>query len=196
MEIVRKSLRAIVYGVRHLGSELRLLRYRCLYAGFRAGKGVHLSQGVYVNVVRGGTLTLGSRVHVEPYCHLTAEGSICIGDRGYIGQGTVIVASERVEIGSDALIAAYVTIRDQDHITENSHISYNRQGLIARAVRIADNVWIGTKATILKGVTIERNAIIGANSVVTGTVAADTIVVGIPAKLLRARADESGNVLT
>ena len=195
MEIVRKSLRAILYGFRRLGSELRLLRYRCLYAGFRAGRGVHLSQGVYVNVVRGGTLTLGDRVHVEPYCHLTAEGSIRIGDRGYIGQGTVIVASDRVEIGADALIAAYVTIRDQDHITENSNISYNRQGLLARAVSIADNVWIGTKATILKGATIERNAIIGANSVVTGTVGADTIVAGAPAKLLRAKAIGGGIVL-
>ena len=53
------------------------------------------------------------------------------------------------------------------------------------AIRIGDNVWIGAKATITRGVTIGDNAVVGANAVVTRDVPENAVVGGVPAKVIR-----------
>lgn len=109
-----------------------------------------------------------------------------IGSDSYIGAGAVIAASELITIGRDALIAEYVTIRDQDHEFE-SHGPTRLAGMRTAPIHIGDNVWIGAKATITRGVTIGDNAVVGANSVVTGDVPADAVYAGAPARLIRMR---------
>jgi acetyltransferase-like isoleucine patch superfamily enzyme len=181
-EQVRRGLRALVYAARWFRSQAKLAFYRSIYSGFSAGRGVSIGKGVYVSVTRGSRLRIEDGVRVDSYAHLISEGDLYIGARSYIGVGAIIVAAERVSIGADALIAAYVTIRDQDHRYDETAKAYNEQGLVASPVRIGDNVWIGTKATVLRGVQIGSNAIIGANAVVAGSIDAGTIAVGIPAR--------------
>jgi acetyltransferase-like isoleucine patch superfamily enzyme len=110
-----------------------------------------------------------------------------IGANGFVGTGSIIVAAERVVIGEDALIAAYVTIRDQDHRLDDCTVPTNRQGLVTAPIEIGANVWIGTKATILRGVTIGDGAVVAAHSIVNAPVERLTVVGGIPAKLLKRR---------
>ena len=64
-------------------------------------------------------------------------------------------------------------------------MAYNQQWLVASPVSVGANVWIGTKATVLRGVHIGANAIIGANAVVTTSVEADSIAVGMPARAVK-----------
>lgn len=63
----------------------------------------------------------------------------------------------------------------------------NLQGETSKSVIIGNNVWIGAKATILLGITIGDNAIIGANSLVNKDVPEGAIVGGVPAKVIRMR---------
>ena len=70
-------------------------------------------------------------------------------------------------------------------VITNNHDFYDRDILTVEDVRICKNAWIGAGATILPGVTIGENAIVGAGSVVTKDVEADTIVVGNPAKPIK-----------
>lgn len=72
-------------------------------------------------------------------------------------------------------------ITDHDHGTEPG-MRINQQSLVTASTTIGDNVWIGANVTILKGVTIENDAIIGAGSVVTKSVLKGQIVAGVPAK--------------
>lgn len=114
---------------------------------------------------------------------------ICIGNNSWIGEYCHITAINQIKIGNNVLIGKNVTITDNSHgKTDHSilEIAPGLRPLISKGpVVIEDNVWIGDKATILPGVKICKNAIIGANSVVTKDVGESCVVGGNPAKLLR-----------
>lgn len=95
----------------------------------------------------------------------------------------MLASVERITIGRDALIAEHVTIRDQDHDITGTR-PYRAAGMRSSPVTIGDNVWIGAKATITRGVTIGDNAVIGANSVVTSDIPAGAVAVGAPAHVI------------
>jgi len=121
---------------------------------------------------------------LERNCLLVSEGSLTIGGNGFVGSGTTIVATKRIEIGADALIAENVTIRDQDHATAGSG-PYRIQGFDCGPVSIGTNVWVGAGAIVLKGVKIGEGAIIAAGAVVSKNVSARQVVGGVPAKPIR-----------
>jgi len=63
-------------------------------------------------------------------------------------------------------------------------------GTFARPVRIEDNVWIGGGAILLPGVTVGRNSVVGAGSVVTRSIPADCVAVGNPCRVIKHLAEE------
>ena len=79
----------------------------------------------------------------------TQGGQVIFGDNVFVGTGSVIVCRSRVEVGSDSLIAEYVVIRDQDHRTDTRPLS--SAGFYTSPIRIGRDVWIGCKASILRG---------------------------------------------
>ena len=84
-------------------------------------------------------------------------------------------------IGNNVLICPKVNL-----ITLNHDFNLeNRFATIAKPIKIEDNVWIGINSTILPDVTIGKNAIVGARSVVTKDVPENAVVVGNPAKIIK-----------
>jgi acetyltransferase-like isoleucine patch superfamily enzyme len=125
------------------------------------------------------------------------SGQIRVGQWCYIGEGTRIWSQASVSIGNYVLIAHLVDIHDTNsHPVDwrerrlDSEMILSGQGYrtptqtISAPVVIEDDVWIGFKAIILKGVSIGRGAIIAAGSVVTKDVAPWTVVAGNPARLI------------
>jgi acetyltransferase-like isoleucine patch superfamily enzyme len=104
-------------------------------------------------------------------------GRLGIGTGTYLNRGTEIIAWKEVSIGRDCMIGWDVLIMDTDQ-----HPLPGR-GLDNRSVRIGDRVWIGARATVLKGVTIGDGAIVGACAVVTRDVPAGAVVTGPSAQL-------------
>ena len=86
-----------------------------------------------------------------------------------------------ITIGNGVLIDHNVTLATLNHDERPQY----RQNIFPKPINIGDNVWIGSNATILSGVTIGDGAIVGANALVTKDVPKNTIVAGIPAKILR-----------
>jgi acetyltransferase-like isoleucine patch superfamily enzyme len=185
LENLRRAARALRYASWTIRSHVLLIWYRSLYAGLETGRGVHMERGVHLSVVRGGHFRIGEYTAIEGNVAIDVEGELAIGANSFVGLGTIIVAAERILIGEDCLIAAYTTIRDQDHVIEDPSTPYRKQGRVSAPITIGRNVWIGTKATILRGVTIGDNSVIGANSVVTRDVDSNCVVVGNPAKVVR-----------
>lgn len=109
--------------------------------------------------------------------------NVRIGNNTGIGNYVVIWGSGGVTIGNDTLIAANSVITSDGHdvnaklYRESSHVS---------PVKIGNNVWIGAGVIVLPGVTIGDNAIVAAGSVVNKDVEANSIVAGVPAKLIKA----------
>jgi len=183
--MIRRALRGLRIWSRAAQSRRRLLWYRCLFAGFSAAKRVSLGRDVDINLLNAARLAIGEGSVVEPDVQVYVEGQCAIGRGAFIGRGSVIAAAQSVQIGDDALIAAYVTIRDQDHGVELSDIPYNRQEKASAPITIGNNVWLGTHVTVLKGVTIGDGCVVGANSVVTHDLPSRTICAGVPARPLR-----------
>ena len=130
------------------------------------GKSFQLFYGCDVIVFSGGLLELGS---------------------GFCNSDTKIRCKNHISIGEGAVISHNVTIEDYDgHQLYNVDADGNREAVaISAPITIGDHVWIGAKATILKGVTIGDGAVIAAGSVVTKDVPAHCLCAGCPAKVIR-----------
>jgi acetyltransferase-like isoleucine patch superfamily enzyme len=142
---------------------------------------------------------IGEGLHCEigPLCRLSG-GQYQLEDRNShleVGGGTTMLGpmitvceGGRVRVGSDCLVAYGTDIRNSD---AHSVLDASTRARVnpAADVVIADHVWIGNGAQILKGVTIGPRAIVAARSVVTKDVAAGTLVAGLPARVIRENID-------
>ncbi|WP_171946642.1 acyltransferase [Flaviramulus basaltis] len=106
---------------------------------------------------------------------------VSIGNNSSIMAHCTIFAGAGVEIGDNVQISANCVISGATHPLDPER----RKEQINKNVVIANNVWIGMSVSILPGVTIGENSIIGAGSVVTKSVPQNQIWVGNPAKLLK-----------
>ena len=110
-----------------------------------------------------------------------------IGDKCVLGRDNTVNTYLDVEIGASTIIADWVYICDFDHVTQDVHRPIKDQGLIKSAVRIGPDVWIGVKASILRGAHIGHGSVVAAHSVVRGELPAMSIVGGVPGRVLKDR---------
>lgn len=143
-------------------------------------------------------VTIGEHTHVRgQLLTFWNGGAINIGQWCYIGEGTRIWSQASVSIGDYVLIAHLVDIHDTNsHPVDwqerrlDSQTLLSGQGYrtptqtISAPVVIEDDVWIGFKAIVLKGVRVGRGAIVAAGSVVTKDVLPWTVVAGNPARVI------------
>lgn len=175
---------------RHLRRTLSV-RFRELQARMRLGSvGQHLYLDSGVQLLRyPRNIFLGDHVVIKrnaELCACNASATIRIGPRTTVGHYTFIYASEEIHIGADCLIAPFVYLVDSDHGTRRT-LPINRQGNQTAPVRIGNDVWLGTGARILKGVTIGDGAVVAAGALVKEDVPPYAIVGGIPARILGER---------
>jgi acetyltransferase-like isoleucine patch superfamily enzyme len=144
-------------------------------------------------------ISIGHHVNIGSSCRITVSNSfgkllchspniikIKIGNHVDIGNGTFISANNDIQIGNHVIMAPYVFITDHDHgifdVTKNLHQQPITEG---GSVIIKDNVFLGTKSSILKNVTIGQHSTIGANSVVVKDIPPFCIAAGNPAKIIK-----------
>ena len=140
-----------------------------------------------------GRLRIGDRVNLSGrssfyfLSNMPQTPEIRIGNGVFIGNGCTLASAQRIEIGDHCLLAPMVRIHDNDgHPTDAAR---RRDGHPigpdeAAPVIVEENVWLGASCTILKGVRIGANAIVGTGAVVTGDVPANAIVAGNPARIV------------
>ncbi len=110
---------------------------------------------------------------------------IVIGDNVGISDNCFIQVRGNVKIGNDVIIGPNTSIFSENHNYNDEFTLVRKQGVTRKGVIIEDNVWIGAKVVILDGVKIGSGSIISAGSVVNKDVIKDSIVGGIPAKLIK-----------
>lgn len=116
-----------------------------------------------------------------PPFHTDCGKNITVGKNVFINACCKFQDQGGITIGNGVLIGHNVTLATLNHDQRPQF----RQNIYPKPIKIGDNVWIGSNATILAGVTIGNGAIIGANAVVTKNVPQNTIVAGIPAKIIK-----------
>jgi acetyltransferase-like isoleucine patch superfamily enzyme len=134
----------------------------------------------------------------------SSEGEVAIGDRVYLGSGTIICRT-RIEFGNDIFVGWNCCFYDHDSHSldyrqrqldmkrqledyrngKNFILSKDWSVVNAKPIKIMDHAWIGMSCIILKGVTIGEGAVVGAGSIVSKDVPPWTIVAGNPASVIR-----------
>ena len=130
-------------------------------------------------------MVLEGRLILSGHNQLYAAGNLKIGDRVSINEYSRVVAFESISIGNNVTIAKFVTIVDHDHTFLMSGEGLIMDGYSTDPIVIGDNVLIGDKVTILKGVSIGMNVVIASNAVVAGDVPDNSLIGGVPARVLR-----------
>ncbi|RUW62062.1 sugar O-acetyltransferase [Mesorhizobium sp. M7A.F.Ca.US.008.03.1.1] len=126
---------------------------------------------------------VGEGARIEAPFHCAYGFNIFLGDGVFLNAGCTILDTAPVRISKGTLLGPNVQIYCAEHHKEASG---RQAGLeIARPVEIGANAWIGGGAIILSGVSIGEGAIVGAGAVVTRDVAANTTVVGNPARAIK-----------
>lgn len=123
----------------------------------------------------------GEKIWVEPPIYFMYGKHIFIGEGSYINVNCNFVDDGRIEIGKNVLFGPAVTVATVGHPINPAMREY----MYAETVKICDNVWVGGGAIICPGVTIGENSVIGAGSVVTKDIPANSVAAGNPCKVLR-----------
>lgn len=148
------------------------------------GRGSKIYSSVRMDTPPYRKFSLGKRSVVESFsCINNAVGDVVIGDYTRIGIHNTIIGP--VTIGSHVNLAQGITVTALNHNFEKTNERIDLQGITTKQVIINDDVWIGANAVILPGVTIGRHAVVAAGAVVTMNVPENTVVGGVPAKIIK-----------
>jgi maltose O-acetyltransferase len=165
--------------------------YRIINAKIRLRKVSHLGKGVRFNgairiINKGGKLIIHDKVFISSDFGVTRfrvnkGATLEIGEYTGLTYGCIIEANSTIKIGRNALIGFESVIIDSDY-----HGIEDRNDIPApQPITIEDNVWVGARCMILKGVTIGEGSVIGAGSLVTKSIPPRSLAVGSPARVIK-----------
>ena len=170
---------------RGLMSRVRVWAYRQL--GIKAGKHNRLEK---IRCRRLAQIELGENNSLTEGCWLWPLDAphdgvrIRIGNSNYFNRDVVIDACGYVEIGDDNMIGPSVYITDSNH-TFGPGIAAKDAPMEVGRVRIGNRCWLGAKVVVLKDVELGDGCVVAAGSVVTKSFPADSVIGGMPARLIR-----------
>ena len=110
-----------------------------------------------------------------------------IGEGVSIHENSLLACHGGIKIGDYCALGSNLIISTSEHIHSDINTLIKKQGIKTESVEIGKNVWIGARVTVLSGVKIGENSIIGASSLVNKDVPPNTVYAGTPAKFLKNR---------
>lgn len=167
---------------------LRIAGYRAL--GAQIGSGCRIGR---IKILWAHQVAIGKDCVFEDSVFLKHNGAMksgpgmIFGDRCFVGHACDFNIVGTLTVGADCMFASGCHVTDIHHEHSDHAVPMNRQPVHGRSITIADNVWIGTRAIVLGGVSIGEGAIIAAGAVVTKDVPPREIWAGVPARRVGAR---------
>jgi len=176
-----------------LGPRVHFFNPSKIYFGkfMKLGREVRLSalgkEGIHI----GNNVSLGdySRVIVSTSFNHLGE-YIKIGNNVGIGEFAYLGGGGGLEIGDDCIVGQYLSCHPENHNHSSLSTPIRHQGVSRQGIKIGTNCWIGSKVTFLDGIEIGAGSIIAAGAVVNKSFPENSIIGGVPAKLLKQRNEQ------
>jgi acetyltransferase-like isoleucine patch superfamily enzyme len=154
---------------------------------------VTLERGVIIDGLMRHGVKLGDHVRIGPYSTLVGapisnlgEG-ITIGSNSAIDAYSFIGSAGPVTIGENVIMGQHVCFHPENHNFDRTDIAIKLQGTMREGITVEDDVWVGANVTFLDGAHVGRGCVIGAGSLVRGSIAPYSVAVGTPARIIRTR---------
>jgi len=149
---------------------------------------------VYISAAGKKGICIGNNVGIGAFSRLIVATSlnhigefIAIGNNVGIGEFAYLGGGGGLHIGDDCIIGQYFSCHPENHFFNDPCKPIRLQGVSREGINIGKNCWIGSKVTVLDGVTIGDGCVIAAGAVVNRSFPPDSVIGGIPAKLLKRR---------
>ncbi|PKB42609.1 acetyltransferase-like isoleucine patch superfamily enzyme [Cellulophaga sp. RHA19] len=159
---------------------------------FTSGKNLILDNNVFINALSEKGIRFGDNVTISRNCTLICTGvishkgvGITIGNDTGINSYCYLGGQGGIEIGDNVIIGPQVKIFSENHNFSDGATIIKNQGVTRLGVRIENDCWIGSGATILDGVVLKKRTVVAAGSVVNQSFEGNSLIGGIPAKLIK-----------
>lgn len=156
------------------------------------GRFLKLGANVYISALGKTGVTFGNNVGIGAYSQIVVStslsapcGFIKIGNNVGIGEYAYLGGAGGLDIGNDCIVGQYFSCHPQNHNYEDVTVPFRLQGVTQKGIKIGSNCWIGSKVTVLDGVIIGDNCVIAAGSVVTKSIESNSVIAGVPAKIIK-----------
>lgn len=132
-------------------------------------------------------LVIGNRVHIRMWSFISADKSIItIEDDAFLAHSTWVAGRGDIVIGKNSMVGPHSVIVSSNHDYMAIKVPYYYATKeVAKDISIGSNVWIGSNCVILPGVVIGDGSLIGAGTILTKSVPKNSLVTGIPGKIIR-----------
>ncbi len=152
-----------------IGEKTKILSYACIEASsgsVNIGKNSYIDRNTIIST-KGGHINIGEHCSFNPYCVIYGHGGL--------------------EIGNDVRIATGAVIIPANHGFDDIDVNICEQKGTVKGIKIGNNCWLGAGVKILDGVKIGEGSVVGAGSVVTKSFDKNSVIAGVPAKLIKKR---------
>jgi acetyltransferase-like isoleucine patch superfamily enzyme len=137
----------------------------------RLGEGVHIYRGTIIEIGHGGSVIIDDHTHIQSHCNV----------KGFLGS-TII--------GKNVQIAPHCGFSPYEHGFDALDADIREQQITSLGnIMLGDDVWLGLNVQVLDGVTIGEGTVVGAGAVVTKSLPANVVAVGVPARTIRRRGE-------
>lgn len=134
----------------------------------------------------GNGFRLGAYSLITCTSHMSKYGKgIKIGNNSAVGQFSEFGAAGGIEIGNDVIMGSYVSFHSENHNFSDTSRLIREQGATNKGIKLGNNIWVGAKVTFLDGCSIGNNSVVAAGAVVSGNFPENSIIGGIPAKVIK-----------
>jgi acetyltransferase-like isoleucine patch superfamily enzyme len=158
------------------------------------GKYLKLGNDVHLSALGKQGILIGDNVGIGAYSRVVVSTSmnnlgkfIKIGNNVGMGEFAYLGGAGGLEIGDECIIGQYFSCHPENHIASDLNTAIRHQDVTRKGIKIGMNCWIGSKVTILDGVEVGDGCIIAAGAVVNKSFPPNSIIGGVPAKLLKSR---------
>ena len=177
-------------GMLFAGKNITLLHKKSI----SVGRSVIIEDFVFMDALSQNGIVLGNNVTIAKFTSIQCTGvihelgtGVTIGNNSAVGAYSFLGGQGGITIGNNVIMGPKVNIFSENHGFDDLSLPIRLQSTTRKGVVIDDNCWIGANSTILDGVHIGQGCVIAASSVVTKDLPVNSIAAGIPARVIRQR---------